>query len=186
MAAMCSSSCMASADRHSFGLVGLGVYWVRCPVARPPLIGQSYRKYEDLRSPRVIMDHDEPEGSLVSLRQLRRQRKRWLVRTQQLDEIVRVRDQISFAIPWDAAEAALVEAQDMVADLTAAIAAVEELQLRKAKMTKCVQSRARLADAPARGTLSSSPSPSPSSTICRARYPSRQSKLSTSRSSRAA
>ena len=82
------------------------------------------------------MDHDEPEDSIVSLRQLRRQRKRWLVRTAQLEDILRVRSQVTYPIPWAAAEAALVEAQDMVADLTAAIAAVEELHLRKAKMTK--------------------------------------------------
>ena len=88
------------------------------------------------------MDHDEPEDSIVSLRQLRRQRKRWLVRTAQLEDILRVRSQVTYPIPWAAAEAALVEAQDMVADLTAAIAAVEELHLRKAKMTKCVRTAA--------------------------------------------
>ena len=104
---------------------------------------------------------------MVSIRQLQRHRKRWKARVAQLAELIGVRHEISFAIPWHEAEAALVEAQDMVADLTAAIAAINELQLRKAKITKCVATRARdCSDSSALGMRSSSPSPSPSSTTC--------------------
>lgn len=97
-------------------------------------------QFEDLRAPRVVLDASEPtEVGLVSIRQLRRHRKRWIARVQRLEDILKVRHEITLGIPWDQAEAALVEAQDMVADLTAAIAAVEELHLRKAKFTKSVR-----------------------------------------------